>query len=263
MHFTVETWDEFKEQWGGVINFLMDGEMAAFRFDLPPLADALDQLRRSPNTRIYKGEKSPSFIHEDISEDFRALPIEEALESPFNIANFELDEFYGPGRLFHRLEESWVEPWRRSLEQNGFTYRECFPIVFVSGRNCATNYHLDYSHVMAWQRYGTKLFYGLKDPDRWTTPEQRLRCELNMTKPTEIIEDDILCYEMPPGSVLWNAISTPHWVDAADEVALTMSMVHRGLRLNGKLCPHEEDNRILSKKLEEESKELSSVKKEI
>ena len=244
MHRTVTTWPEFKEHWNGVLNFLIGRELTQFDFELPPLDQFVDELRRCPGTQILSGVKSATFDLTDISESFRKLSIDQAMDHPFNIANFNFEgsDLYAPGKLFHGLQDRWVEPWGRALRAHGFTWREFFPIVFVSGRNCATNYHNDVSHVLLWHRYGTKTFNGLKDPDRWTTVEERChRDDVHYSRPAEIAEDDILRYEMKPGAVLWNAFTTPHWVDAANEVAASLGIVHRGLRLDGRLCLHEEE----------------------
>ena len=243
MQKTVTTWPGFKQHWSGLLNFLIGPELTRFDFELPPVDQVVDELRRCPVTQILSGVKSATFDQTDISESFRKLPIDQAMDQPFNIANFnfELSDFYASGQVFYGLRERWVEPWGRALRSHGFTWKECFPIVFISGRNCATNYHMDISHVLLWQRYGRKIFNGLKDPDRWSTIEERCRSELNQTRPAEITEDHILRYEMQPGAVLWNAFTTPHWVDAADEVAASLGIVHRGLRLDGRLCPHEEE----------------------
>ena len=254
MHRTVTTWPQFKQRWSGVLNFLIGPELTRFAFDLPPVEQFVDELRRCPGSRIYSGVQGARFDETDISESFRKLPIDRAMDQPFNIANFRLNDFYAPGQVFHGLQQKWVEPWGQALRLHGFSWEEFFPIVFISGRDCATNYHMDRSHVLLWQRYGTKTFNGLKEPDRWTTLEQRYRSRLNQTRPAAIAEDDILRYEMQPGAVLWNVITTPHWVEAADQVAVSLGIVHRGLRLDGRLCPHEDEVGRYGRRLEAEGK---------
>jgi hypothetical protein len=241
-----------------VINFVMGSELVQFEFDLPPIDQMVDELRHCPGSRLYSGAKNATFDHTGISDTFPKLPIAEAMESPFNIANFKLDGLSATGQLFHGLEEQWIEPWRETLRSHDFSWEECFSIVFISGKGCATNYHTDVAHVMLWQRYGAKLFNGLKDPDRWTTLEERYESDkLNQTRPAEITEDDILQYELKPGAVLWNTFTTPHWVDATDEVAASLAIVHRGLRLDGQLCPHENEMRQYGRQLEEKGEATS------
>jgi hypothetical protein len=101
---------------------------------------------------------------------------------------------------------------------------------------------MDFSHVLAWQIYGTKRFCGLRDPDRWAPKEARVTyAPANFAKPAELGDDDALCYDMTPGTTLWNCLLTPHWVEAANEVAMSVNISHGGLRLNGRLCPHERE----------------------
>ena len=61
-------------------------------------------------------------------------------------------------------------------------------------------------------------------------------------KPDALREADTLCYEMGPGAVAWNAMLTPHWVEAGDEVAMSINFSHGGLRYQGQLCPHEQEH---------------------
>ena len=100
-----------------------------------------------------------------------------------------------------------MEPWQHALKSAGFTWTRCYPILFISGPNCATNYHMDYSHVLAWQLYGTKRFSGLKDPERFAPLETRIH-SAGITKPDAIQDDDVLSYDLKPGDVLWNAFLT-------------------------------------------------------
>ena len=160
-----------------------------------------------------------------------------------SLAHFGLaNHLAGAGQVFEGIEEKWVEPWRRALTANGFTFDGVYAILFVSGPHSATNYHMDYTHQLAWQRQGVKHFHGLKDPDRWTTRALRGKCELKgMVKPAAITDADVYTLVQPPGTVLWNALTTPHWVETFDEPALTLTLVHSNLRLNGRLCPHAEE----------------------
>ncbi len=157
------------------------------------------------------------------------------------MSHFKLPNFYAPGRLFHGFEEQVLDPWRTALAEAGFTWTRCYPIIFISGPHCATNYHMDRSHVVAWQRHGIKRFVGLQDPHRWAPLEERMLPGGNMKRPPAITEADTLPYEMKPGETLWNALLTPHWVEAADHVTYSINLSHGGLRLNGNLCPHEQE----------------------
>lgn len=238
------TWPDFLERWGGLHNFLIAGEpTAAFRYDLPPLEKIVEEVRRDPASKFRSGVKQDAFDMTDISDQAASMPIADLLRRPFVLAHFFVTpNLTGAGKIFAGLEEQWVEPWRATLKAHGFTWAELFPILFVSGPNSASNYHMDASHQLAWQRYGTKHFHGLRDPDRWTTHEERGKCQLvGSVKPATIKPDDTYTIVQPPGTVLWNAITTPHWVETFDEPALTLTLVHRGLRLHGRLCPHDEE----------------------
>ena len=241
MQRTVATWEEFRQVWDGVLNFLMVGECVPFSFDMPPVEQVIDEIRRDPDARIWRGARGDSLDQTDISEAFRKLPLQQAVDAQFQMSHFKLSNFYAPGRLFHCFEAQVLDLWRRALADAGFTWTRCYPIIFISGRHCATNYHMDRSHVLAWQRHGVKRFVGLKDPHRWAPIEQRMLPGGKMKRPPGITRADTLSYEMKPGDVLWNALLTPHWVEAADAVTYSINISHGGLRLNGKLCLHEQE----------------------
>jgi hypothetical protein len=239
---TVTTWNEFRQAFDGVLNFLMAGECVPFSFDMPPVEQVIDEIRRDPDARIVSGVKGGSLDRTDTSEQFRKLPIEEAANAQFQMSHYRLPNLYGSGKLFHGFEAQVMEPWRQALVAAGFTWTRCYPIVFSSGPHSATNYHMDPSNVLAWQRCGTKRFCGMKDPDRWAPFDVRMEEPGDQVqRPEEITDADILCYEMAPGDVLWNVLLTPHWVEASDHVTYSINISHGGLRLDGRLCPHEQE----------------------
>ena len=239
---TVANWPEFQKRWSGATNFLMSGECVPFAFDFPPLPQVVEEIRRDPEARITPGAKGAKMDMTDVAAQFRALPIEQAMRSPFGLAHFRLSAFDAPGRILHGFKEKVLDPWQAALKREGFTFDRCYPIVFISGIQCATNYHMDFSHVVAWQVYGTKRFCGLKDPNRFASRDVRLSYKAgDIERPSSLTAADTLCYDMKPGDVLWNALLTPHWVEAANEVAMSVNISHGGLRLNGKLCPHEQE----------------------
>ena len=245
MHRTVTTWDEFRDAWDGALNFLMDGEVVPFAdFELPPLDRIVSEVRDHPEARIGPGTKDAVIRLEDASAAFRALPIERALESSFSLAHFHLSALDHPGAALHGIKERVLDPWQDALRENGFTFERCYPIVFISGRDSASNYHMDFSHVIAWQVYGRKRFCGLRDPNRWAPWRTRVTYKFGeLQRPPEVTsEEHALAYEMNPGDVLWNALLTPHWVESMDaEPAMSINLSHGGLRLNGRLCPFEQD----------------------
>lgn len=240
-HQTVSTWDDFIREWGGLHNFLLAGELAAwFDFDLPPLERIIEEVRRHPGSVVRSGRKAATFDLTDIKAEFNAQPLAQAMQRPFVLAHFKVHpELTGPGQVFAGLQERWVEPWKQRLRDHGFDFDNVFVALFCSGPDSASNYHMDYTHQLAWQRYGTKHFSGLKDPNRWTTPEERGRCQLKeMVQPAGITPADTYTVVQHPGTVLWNAHTTPHWVETFDGCALTLTLVHDQLRHHGKLCPH-------------------------
>lgn len=243
-HRTVTDWEQFRQHWGGLHNFLLGGDISAdFDYPLPPLERIIDEVRQAPDAIVRGGVKSDVFDLTDIKAEFIRQPLAEALQRRFVLAHFRLHPcLSGRGQVFEGIDKRWVEPWRRKLREHGFEFGSVFAILFASGPNSASNYHLDITHQLAWQRYGTKHFTGLKDPDRWTTREQRGRCELKGTvKPDGITAADVYTIEQPPGSLLWNAHTTPHWVETFDACAVTLTLVHQELRLNGQFCPHAAD----------------------
>ena len=248
MKTTVSTLADFKKHWAGPLNFLMEGECVPFEFDLPPLEEVVDLLRRDSDTNIGSGRKGDKILLDSIAADFRAMPLDKAVASSFSIAHYSLGRFDVPGKFLHGFERRVLDPWRNTLKAQGFSFDRCYPIIFISGRNCATNYHMDFSHVMAWQIYGTKQFCGLTNPNGRTTSDERVKYKAGETsKPADLRADEVLCYEMNPGAVLWNVLLTPHWVDASDSVAMSMNLSHGGVRLDGKLSPNEEELEVYRK----------------
>jgi hypothetical protein len=242
MQRTVTTWEEFCDAWDGVHNFLMADECVPFSFDMPPLERVVEEMRADPQARITSGMKGKTIVLEDVAEQFRATPVEQALTRPFGLAHFQLSFFDHPGGFLHGFTQQVMEPWQAALKNAGFTFERCYPIIFISGPQSATNYHMDFSHVLAWQIYGKKRFCGLKAPGRWAP----WRIRVNYTpgdfeRPGALQKSDELCYDMPPGCVLWNAFLTPHWVEAGDEAAMSINISHGGLRLHGRLCPFEQE----------------------
>jgi hypothetical protein len=240
MHQTLTTWDRFGHDWAGVHNFLMAGELLPFAYDFPPLVQLVDELRRHPEVAIHSGAKDRSLCLDDYREQFRQRPVAELLTEPFSLAHYHLSVFDAPGRCLHGFGERVLRPWQAALAAHGFTWDRCYPIIFISGPESATNYHLDFSHVLAWQIYGTKRFCGLREPDRWCPREMRLTYQPNRYgRPPALADADALAYDMPPGTALWNALLTPHWVESVAGAAMSVNISHGGLRLHGQLCRHE------------------------
>ena len=238
----VSTWLEFQNRWAGVTNFLMAGECVPFACNVPPLDRVVSELRDDADARITPGSKGTRLQLDDMAAQFRTKPIDDAMAGPFALAHFSLARFDAPGKSLHGFRANVMEPWQSALRAAGFTFERCYPIIFISGKGCATNYHMDLSHVLAWQIYGTKRFCGLREPDRWAPHDVRVNYKVaDFAKPAGITETDALCFDMRPGDVLWNALLTPHWVEAGEEVAMSINISHGGIRYRGELCPHERE----------------------
>lgn len=240
MNESINTWLQFQLSWGGVDNFLMSGECIPFDYTWPGIERIVDVLRNDPDTQITSGSKGDALDTTNIAESFKKLSVTDALRSRFSMVHYKLQNFYDSGQLLDGFEKRVMEPWTCALRVAGFTWTRCYPILFISGPQCATNYHMDFSHVLAWQIHGTKMFSSLRDPERWAPLEMRIHSN-GVKKPREIAADDVIAHKMTPGTVLWNAFLTPHWVEASDQVACSLNISHGGLRYQGKLCLHEEE----------------------
>ena len=242
---TAATAAELRGLWAGARNALLAGECAPFAWRAPPVADIVDRLRRDDDVRLRdlspERPDSPYYREDRFIDRFRALSLERVMETPFGLSHFALTNFTSRGDLFAGLWAEVMEPWQAFLARAGFSWHRCYPIVFISGAGVPGRYHMDVSHVVAWQLHGTKVFNGLLDPHRWAPLERAVDPDwrAGMVKPAGLGEADVLSYVMPPGAVLWNQPLTPHWVDAgdADQVAASLNLSHGGLRLDGALSP--------------------------
>lgn len=238
---TVNLKKDFCEQWSGTNNFQMAGECAPLNHEFPALEKIVEFFRKEPTSRI--GSFANGLTSEGAFErEFRNCPIEQAMNMPFYLANFSLNKFQGKGQIFEFLEDGIMQPWRRFLATMGFSWYRCYPIVFISGKGAPGVYHLDLSHVLAWQVYGTKVFNSLRNPlERLKYTEAinpDFRNNLGPREPADLSKEDILSIEMPPGTLLWNQVLTPHWVSSLrEDVAFSLNISHGGLRCDGKLSP--------------------------
>lgn len=240
MRKCIKNWHQLKESWSDVDNFLMADECAPFEFSFPPLIEIVEEVRGDPYARAYIGAKGKSMSVDNTIEYFRKLPIDDIMKSTFTLAHSKLSQFDRKDGFLFRFKEAVLEPWKNLLAAHNFTWDRCYPIIFISGINSATNYHMDFSHVVAWQTHGHKLFCGLKDPERWAPKQTRLTNRAGeLIRPSELGSDDRLCYDMGEGDVLWNRLLTPHMVETADAPAMSINFSHGGLRLNGKLSSFE------------------------
>jgi hypothetical protein len=226
---------ELQNLWSGRQNFLLADECVPFDYEPPALSDIIEVLRKDDVSQIKCADKSVDAEH--FRTEFQNAPLEKAMEMPFRLSNFKLHLFYGRGHLLESFNDAVYMPWVSFLARAGFTWNRCYPILFISGRQLPGNYHMDVSHVIAWQIHGTKVFNGFADPQQRTPVESVIDPEFRkgLSKPEDISEEEKLSYTMNPGDVLWNQILTPHWVDTKDEIGASINLSHGGLRLHGQL----------------------------
>lgn len=234
----VMTWEQFRRTWSGLQNFAVGGEVFPHRFTSPPPEDVVDAIRKDETARIWRGHQGTRLDKIDIATEFRSLPIAEAVKAKVQMSHFDLSRFTGEGQIFAGLNDM-LQQWQNALSQHGFSWSRLYPIVFLSGPHCYTNYHFDPSHVLVWQIAGTKRFCWLKDPERWCPHEERKNVQIpeKMVRPAGLTVDDIIEIEMHPGDVLWNTVLTPHWVYSAEETAYNINIALHDLRCDGQLSP--------------------------
>jgi len=131
---TVRTWEQFQQRWDGVRNFLLADACVPFEFDLPPIDRVVAEMRGDELVRITPGTRGDRLHLDDTAAEFRLLPVEQAIETPFALAHFELARFDAPGKFLHGFDARVMEPWRQGLAAAGFTVERCVPIIFMSGR---------------------------------------------------------------------------------------------------------------------------------
>lgn len=243
---------EFQNHWGGNQNRLMDASLFLQRdCALPPLEEIVRWVRDDPAARITSNADARQMDLQSVAEWFRSLPLEEAMTQPFSLAHFDLERFMGEGGLLADLKESFLKPWQEFLRGAGFSWERMKPYLFISGRSSLTPYHMDLSHVLAWQCYGHKRFSSLRDPERYAPKAMRERFVRNRATypdwfhmPDGLEESEILSLEMGPGSLLWNVFLTPHWVASLhDQPAMSINVSHGGLKYKGRYCAFEEEAR--------------------
>lgn len=247
------------------VNFILQGKPASsLQWDsCPTAACVVDALRADPATRITRGRpptetQAPVSMLEtrdgrshlsDSPEDrefeawFRSAPLEEALASSFTMAHFQLERFYQPGHLLEGFDKDVLQVWKESLHQAGFVYDRCTPYIFISGARDIGSFHHDVSHVVAWQIEGTKRFCSLREPNRLHGAQERAKHGQSVVLPEGLEEEDVLAIRMDAGTILFNQLLTPHWVQSPEEsVAFSINISHGGLHRQGTgkgLCTNE------------------------
>jgi len=244
MHKIAKTSDDFYQLWNQDINFLLDPELLRFDMKMPSAEEIVDILRKDPDARVqFLSDEVSEFEQNALSEEFNSAKIEKAAEMSFSLAHFYLQNFYGAGKFLEDFQKKVMIPWRTFLTQLGFTWQRCYPIIFISGKGGSSSYHVDISHVLAWQVHGVKNFNGFKDPEAVLSTDKSVneRKDIRQINPPEHNEADVLSYAMQPGDILWNQLLTPHWVVAGDdEIAVSINISHGGVSYAGAFCPREQ-----------------------
>ncbi|MBT3601709.1 MAG: YdeI/OmpD-associated family protein [Candidatus Latescibacteria bacterium] len=243
MQLTAKTSDDFYNLWHQDLNFMLDSELCAFEMEMPSAEEIVDVLRKDPDARVqFLSDELSEFEQNALAEEFKSAKIEKAAEMSFALAHFYLRNFYGVGQFLQDFQKKVMIPWRMFLTRLGFTWQRCYPIIFISGKGCSSTYHVDISHVLAWQVHGTKHFNGFQKPEEVLPIDKAVneRNDIRQNTPPEHDVNDVLPYAMQPGDLLWNQLLTPHWVVAGDdEIAVSVNISHGGVSYAGAFCPRE------------------------
>jgi hypothetical protein len=241
---TARTTGEFLERWKDERNFLLAPELIEFDMQLPSAEEIVDILRRDEKGRINFFEADDDAQAEKLAGHFRTAPLEQVIDERFNVAHFDLHRFYGAGQFLEHFQERVMIPWRTFLSAAGLTFMRCYPIIFISGKGRSSQYHVDVSHVLAWQVHGTKTFHGFHEPAKYGPIDDVVHNRGNyrsVLPPEGIDPADLLSLEMPPGALLWNQLLTPHWVTGTEgEIAVSINISHGGVQHLGQFCPREQ-----------------------
>jgi hypothetical protein len=252
---TARSQEDFLQLWKETRNFLLGAELIQFEMLFPGAEEMVDILRKHPDTKINSNQLDEEAAETDLVEKMRHAPLEQIIDLPFNIALFELHNFYGEGHFLQTFQQQVMIPWRTFLASSGLTWQRSYPIIFISGKGCSSQYHVDNSHVVAWQIHGTKSFHGFSDPGKYGPVEGIVddRSPYRRKHPPEHSPEDVLTYVMEPGTMLWNQLLTPHWVDGGTKsIAVSVNISHGGIQHAGQFCPNEQ---VLRKRWEDHPEE--------
>lgn len=220
------TFDAFKEVLRSTVAHRVGGEV--FPFEVPPcdLRQVIAQSRDATQARIASGRRGDRINQtlEKTAEDFCMLLLEDAIKAPVHISLFELGAMREEGGALHGVVQEVYLPLARLWREAGLAWQKVYPILFLSGPGCSTNYHWDPSSVLVVQLGGRKRFHSLKDPGKWC-PDELVDKGLDaMVKPAALPDDEVYSFELGPGDAVWSPCRAPHWVDAYDETAYTLSI---------------------------------------
>ena len=232
MTLKVHRFDAFQRVVGEPLAVRVCGEVFPFSIEPPSLRDVIAQARREPQARIATGRRGENLLAclQDYREAFCQLPLDAALRAPVHLTLFDLGALAQPGGALHRILEEVYHPLLRLWADHGLRWKRAWPILFLSGPGCSTNYHWDPDDVFFIMLSGHKTFYALNEPHRWLTREMLVTYLedpgdlTNRVRPHGLGAEDIRSFSMAPGDALWNPRHAPHWVDAGDDTAFSLSI---------------------------------------
>ena len=242
--FTARTVEQFLAHWHDTRNFLLGPDLISFALQLPSAEQLVDILRTDDKSSINFFGATDESEAEALRQRFRTGPLEQVIDLPFNLAHFDLQRWFGTGQFLTDFQRQVMIPWRTFLSAAGLTFMRCYPIIFISGKRRSSRYHVDNSHVLAWQTHGVKTFHGFKDPEKYAPIQDVVdnrTAYASDLPPAGIVAADLLSYRMEPGALLWNQLQTPHWVTGTDdEIAVSINISHGGVQHQGQFCPNEQ-----------------------
>jgi cupin superfamily protein len=233
MHM-IESFEAFRQIVGGPLAVQVGGEVFPFRWREPSLREVIAQAREEPQARIRAGTRGDGLAQSlaEYAGDFQALPLDDAVRAPVHLSLFDLGRLRREeGVLRHVIDELYL-PLTQLWAEHGLHWQRVYPILFLSGPGCSTNYHWDPSSVLIVQLSGRKRYYALNDPRRWLPLEQAKPGQEGiaaMVRPAGLEDQDIRAFDLEPGDAVWSPCLAPHWVDADDEPAFTLSIAFRDI----------------------------------
>jgi len=236
----------FKHKWSGVNNFKFKNPNHIFNFEFPEITKIIDILRKDNEVKIFSGEKRNK-LNRRINIHLKKISLEKLCDNKFQLSHFNLNKYFKKNEFLFNFDKIVLNQWKLLLKNNGFTWDRCYPIIFISGKKSFTNYHIDYSHVLAWQIFGEKNFFSIKNQKKYISIEERILSK-NIKVPSFLKKSDIIKHQNTPGDLLWNCFLTPHWIESGNEIALSLNISHGGLRYNHKLCFYENIIKKLNRK---------------
>ncbi|MCC6446623.1 MAG: hypothetical protein IT210_24610 [Armatimonadetes bacterium] len=228
----IRRFEEFRDAVGKPYALRVEGEV--FPFTVPPvsLRQVVAEAREEPQARIATGTRGNALAESlrDYRDEYLGLPLEEALEAPVHLTLFDLGRLGQPGGALWPVLKEVFYPLIGLWEGQGMRWRRAWPILFLSGPGCSTNYHWDPDDVFFIMLSGHKRFSALNDPERWLTPDMLRRWKehpedlSDRVRPEGLQPEDIRTFDMEPGQALWNPKHAPHWVNADDSPAFSLSV---------------------------------------